>query len=202
MIKVVQILQSAEAAAALLNAPRIAILQNLAEPNSASGLARRVGLPRQQINYHIHEMEKAGLIEFIEERRKGNCIERVVRASARSYVISPEILGKLGETLEDQSDRFSLNYLIGLAVRAIRELASLRQRALAANKRISTLALETEIRFASAERRAAFGEELTHAIAHLTAKYHSPSGRTFRVIAGAYPAVSPAPSPAPAKEPS
>ena len=168
--------------------PRHRILEQVSEPDSASGVARRIGIPRQQVNYHLRELEKAGLVQFIEERRKGNCVERVVRASARSYVISPEVLGALGRTPEKQADRFSTAYLILVAARMIRELAALLQRAAEADKRVATLALETEIRFATAQDRHAFAEKLTGTFAQLAAKYHSPSGRSFRLIAGAYPA--------------
>ena len=78
------------------------LYQQLAEPDSASGVARRLGLPRQQVNYHLRELEKQGFLEFIEERRKGNCMERLVRATARTYLISPEALGHLGPTPEQQ----------------------------------------------------------------------------------------------------
>ena len=84
-------------AAALLQPERLRLLEALGEPDSASGLARRFELPRQRLNYHLKELEKAGLVELVEERRKGNCIERVVRATARRYVISPEVLGEIGQ---------------------------------------------------------------------------------------------------------
>ena len=74
----------------------------------------------------------------------------------------------------------------------IRDLASLWLRARRAGKRVATLTLETEIRFATAEARSAFAEELTASIAQLAAKYHhegAEGGRRFRLIAAAYPAV-------------
>jgi len=190
MAATVQVVQTLDSAAALLNSSRLKILAELAEPDSASGVARRIGLPRQQVNYHLRELEKAGLVDFIEERRRGNCMERVVRATARSYVISTEALGSLGDTPDEQSDRFSIAYLISLAARLIRDLATLRARAVDANKRVATLALETAIQFATAADRAQFAEDLAAAIAQLAAKYHAPSGRPFRVIAGVYPAIS------------
>jgi DNA-binding transcriptional ArsR family regulator len=114
------VIQSAEAAATLFS---MRILEQLAEPDSAAGVARRLDLPRQQVSYHLRELEHAGLVELVEERRKGNCLERVVRAAARTYVISPEALGSLGATPEQRRDRFSLGYLVQLAARAIRDLA-------------------------------------------------------------------------------
>ena len=166
------------------------MLGELIEPDSASGVARRVGLPRQQVNYHLRELEKEGLVQFVEERRKGNCLERVVRASAHSYVISPEVLGALGKTPAERQDRFSIGYLVSLAARMIRDLSLLKQRAEQANKRLATLAIETEIRFASAADRTAFAEDLTQAIATLAAKYNhatASGGRDFRIVTSVYP---------------
>ena len=175
----------------LMDPMRVSLLERLAEPGSASSLARDVGLPRQRINYHLRELEKAGLVELVEERRKGNCVERLVKATARSYLISPEVLGALGRTPEEQQDRFSASYLMAAAGRVLRDLSEQAARAAAAKKRVATLTLETDIRFATAEARTAFAEELSAAVARLAAKYHdadAPGGRAFRVVVGAYPA--------------
>lgn len=185
------IVRKSEAAAALLQPDRLRLLRELAEPDSASGIARRLRLPRQRINYHLRELERQGLVELVAERRKGNCIERVVRASAQAYVVSPEALGPLGADPGRVADRQSAAYLAALAARAIRELAGLTERARREDKRLSTLAIDTEIRFANAADRAAFAENFTQAVAALVARYHtagSPAGRSFRIMVGAYPA--------------
>jgi len=177
-------------AATLLDPLRLRLLERLREPDSASGLARRLRLPRQKVNYHLRRLEKAGLVKLVEERRKGNCVERVVRATAVSYLIDPAALGKLALDPSQVRDRFSSAYLVALAARALRELAALRAGAEKAGKKLATLSLETQVRFASAEARNAFAEELANAIADLTAKYHdekTPSGRRFRFFLGAYP---------------
>jgi len=177
-------------AATLLDPLRLRLLERLRQPDSASGLARRLRLPRQKVNYHLRELEKAKLVELVEERRKGNCIERVVRATAVSYVIDPGALGALSADASQVRDRFSYAYLVAVAARAIRELAALRPGAEKAGKKLATLTLETELRFASAKSRNAFAEELASAVADLTAKYHdeeSPGGRRFRFFVGAYP---------------
>jgi DNA-binding transcriptional ArsR family regulator len=181
-----QIVQSPDKAAVLLQPGRLDLLQRLAEPDSAAGLARQLGIPRQKVNYHLRELEREGFVELFEERRKGNCIERVVRATAREFLVAPHA----GQATV--ADRFSAAYLVSLAARAIRDLAAICLRAGRAGKRVATLTLETEIRFASAESRAAFAEELTASIAHLTAKYHNEraeGGRRFRLIAASYPAL-------------
>ena len=185
-----QVIRDPEAAASALDPVRLALLEKLREPNSAAGLARAAGLPRQKLNYHLRQLESQGLVEFVEERRKGNCLERIVRATARQYLISPETLGAMGTKPEEARDRFSAAYLAAVSGRTIRDLAAIRRRADAEGKRVATLTLESEVRFASAESRAAFAEELTQAITHLIAKYHDTAaakGRNFRLVVGAYP---------------
>jgi DNA-binding transcriptional ArsR family regulator len=183
------VIRDPEQAAALLQPERLRLIEALGEPDSAAGLARRFDLPRQRLNYHLKELERSGLVELVEERRKGNCVERVLKATARAYTISPEVLGQLAEARE-LGDRLSATYLVAVASRAIRELGALLARAAATRKRVATLTFDTEIKFASAEARADFADELGAAIARLAARYHDPSasgGRMFRLIAAVYP---------------
>jgi DNA-binding transcriptional ArsR family regulator len=184
------VVRSAESAAALLDPTRQQLLGQLKEPDSATGLARRLRLPRQRVNYHLKVLEGAGLVELVEERRKGNCLERVVRATARAFVISPEALGELGPGAELAADRLSSAYLIAAAGRTIRDLGVLEAKARQEGKRVATLTLEAEVRFASAEARAQFADELTDALARIAAKYHddrAQGGRRFRLLAAVHP---------------
>ena len=191
----VEIVRGVEKAATLLDATRLEMLEHLGEPDSAAGLARRMKLPRQRVNYHLRELERHGLVELVEERRRGNCMERLVRATAKHYLISPDVLGKLGLGAESGAgaDRFSSAYLITSAARAIRELALLRVRADKARQRLATLTMESSIRFRSAADRNAFAEELGAAVTTLAAKYHDETaegGRTFRFLLAGWPAIT------------
>jgi DNA-binding transcriptional ArsR family regulator len=186
----IDVITGPDQAVVALQRTRRQLLAHLAEPDSAAGLARRLGLPRQRLNYHLRELEREGLVELIEERRKGNCVERVVRATARAFVISPDALGELGATPGEAEDRFSSTYLVSAAARAMRDVAALQAGAKRAGKRLSTFTLETDIRFASADARARFAEELAAAAARLAAKYHderAPQGRRFRLLAAIHP---------------
>lgn len=187
------VIRSPDSAAALLDPVRRRLLVNLREPDSATGLARRLQLPRQRINYHLKVLEGAGLVELVEERRKGNCLERVVRATARAFIISPEALGELGPTAELAADRLSSAYLVAAAGRAIQDVAVLEDKAKREGKRVATLTLEAEVRFASAEARARFADELADAVARLAARYHDDravGGRRFRLMAAVHPVPS------------
>ncbi|HTE53006.1 MAG TPA: helix-turn-helix domain-containing protein [Kofleriaceae bacterium] len=177
-------------AAVLLRPLRARILEMLAEPQSAAMVARRLSIARQKVGYHLKELEKQGLVELVEERKSGNCIERIVRVTSRAYLVSAEALGSLAQGALEATDRFSAAYVVAIASRAISELANMRRAADEAGKRLATLTLETEIRFASAAERGAFAEELAREIARLTAKYHdvsAPRGRTHRIVSFAYP---------------
>ena len=85
------------AAAALSPIRRRALAALAAGPDSATGLAERLGTSRQRLNYHLRALEKAGFLELVEERRKGNCSERVLRSKARHSLIDPGDLAELGE---------------------------------------------------------------------------------------------------------
>ena len=186
------IIDDPEAASALLKPSRIRILELLSEPDSASGVARRLAMPRQLVNYHLRGLETAGLVEFVEERRKGNCTERLLRSKARSWLIDPGSLGALRPDPAAIADRLSSAYLVACAARLIKEVAGLRRRAERAGKPLPTLTAESEIRFRSSADRAAFTTELTDALAKLIAKYHdgsAPGGRTYRLLAGAWPLI-------------
>ena len=88
----IDVIEDPATAESMLDPVRTRLLAALAEPASATMLASRVGLPRQLVNYHLRTLERHGLVELQEERRKGNVMERVMRASACSYVISPAAL--------------------------------------------------------------------------------------------------------------
>ena len=189
----IQVLQMPDQGAVLLHPIRLRLVGRLAEPNSATGLAREMGLPRQKINYHLRELEKNGLVRFVKQQRKGNCLERIVQATARSYLISPEVLGSLASDPSRIPDRFSSGYMIAVAARTIRELSILQQRADKAKQPLPTFNLQADIRFASAEDRNCFAEELMQEVARLTAKYHhetAPGGRLYRFFVGGYPAIT------------
>src|SRR4249919_3621424 len=74
----IEVIEDPAAAEASLDPIRTRILLELAEPGSATQLAARVGLPRQKVNYHLKALERHGLVELVEERRRGNVTERIL----------------------------------------------------------------------------------------------------------------------------
>jgi DNA-binding transcriptional ArsR family regulator len=189
MSHAIQLIDNADDATVALHPLRRRILEHLQRPDSAAGVARALELPRQRITYHVRELERAGLVEPVEERRRGNCVERVVRATARAYVIAPQALGGVGAG-SDPSDRFSSAYVVGVAGQTLRDMAELRRSADAEGSKLQTLSLQTEVRFASPAAQHGFAEELAQVIGALAAKYHDEhvgGGRTFRFNLVGYP---------------
>lgn len=188
----VAVIEDAAAAVATLDPLRARLLAELAEPGSASSLAARVGQPRQKLNYHLRELERHGLVELVEERRKGNMTERVLRATAASYVISPAAMTAVEPDPQRSPDRLSARWLLAVAARLVSDVGALITGADRAGKRVATFALDGEVRFASAADRAGFAEELTNTVASLVSKYHDDSvhgGRKFRIIVALHPAL-------------
>jgi DNA-binding transcriptional ArsR family regulator len=178
------------AAVVALSPVRTKLLAALREPASAAMLATQVGLSRQKVNYHLRALEDSGLVRVVEERRWGGITERLYAASAASYVVSPAALGGVGSDPDRIADRLSARYLIALAARIVREVGGLLRRADEEDKRVATLGLDAEIRFRSADERAAFTAELTSGVSALVARYHdatAPGGRPHRLIVAAHP---------------
>ena len=142
------------------------------------------------MNYHLRTLEQHGLVELVELRRRGNMTERVMQATAASYVISPAALGASAPDPARSPDRLSARWLIAVAARTVREVGELVAGATRAGKRLATFTLDGEVRFASAADRSAFAEELATAVTALVGRYHddsAPGGRPHRVVVTVYP---------------
>ena len=184
----VSVIEDRAVAEAWLDPVRGRLLAELrTEPGSASALAGRLGIPRQKINYHLRTLEKHGLVEVVAERRKGNMTERVMRASADSYVISPDVAPEFAPDPDRSSDRTSARWVLALAARLVRDIGSLLRHSAKAEKKVATWALDAQITFASAQDRADFAVELGDAVTRLIAKYHSEDGRTHRLVVAVHP---------------
>ena len=188
----VAVIEDPVAAGMSLDSVRARLLAELAEPASAATLATRVGMPRQKLNYHLRVLEEHGLVELVEERRKGNCTERVMQATAASYVISPAALAPVAPDPTRAPDQLSARWLLAVAGRLVRDIGQLINAAARARQRVTTFAIDGEVRFASAADRAAFAEELANTVTHLVAKYHdesTPRGCDHRVVVAVHPSV-------------
>ena len=189
----IEVISDPAAATSVLDPVRARLLAELTEPASAATLAARVGLTRQKVNYHLRALEQHNLVTVAEERQWGGLTERLLVASAASYVVSPTALGEVAPTPGKTNDRFSAGHLIALAARIVSEVGELWQAARSADTRMATLSVDTTIRFRSPADRAFFTRDLTEAVAALAARYHdetAPRGRAHRLVVASYPAPS------------
>ena len=190
----IRCVESAEDASALFHPIRRKILESLDKPDSATGVARRLKLPRQKVNYHLRELENAGHVREHSLRSRGNCTERIVERVAHRYLVAPQAIGSLATfDSTEKNDCFSWAYLVATVGRALRDLTTLRSRADAIAKPLSTFTLETEVRFASPKSLHEFTERLSNEVAALVREHHdgnATSGRTYRFFISAYPAVT------------
>ena len=173
----VEVIDDPAAATVALEPVRSRLLSELGEPASAATLASRLGIARQKINYHLRALESHDLVRVAEKRQWGGLTERLMVATAASYIVSPGAMGPVAVATQSRHsarkiDGLSASYLIALAARVIREVSGLLRRSTDLDKRLATLSLDTEIRFRSAADRAAFSSDLTKAITTLAARYH------------------------------
>lgn len=196
----VAVIEDPAAAEVSLDPIRSRLLAALTVPGSATMLAAQVGLPRQKVNYHLRTLEQHGLLELVEERRRGNVTERVLQATAASYVISPAALPAVAPDPSRAPDRLSARWLLAVAARLVRDVGALITGADRARQQVATFAIDGEIRFATAADRAAFAEELAVAVTTLVSRFHddnAPAGRRHRLVVAVHPI-----APAAAAEPS
>jgi DNA-binding transcriptional ArsR family regulator len=189
-MQAISVIDNPEAAAAALDPVRSRLLAELAEPASAAALAARMGIARQKINYHLRELEGHGLVKVASKRKWGGLTERLLVATAGSYLVSPTAMGRAAVDPGRHADRLSASYLIALAARIVREVSTMIRRSEELDKRLPTLSIDAEVHFRSAAERAAFSAELTQAITKLCARYHDANaadGRSHRVVLVAHP---------------
>jgi len=184
----------------LLDPLRQRILAEAREPSTAAEIARRLDLPAQNVNYHVRTLVEAGFLRPAGEGRKRNLVEKRYRASARSYVIVPRVLGEVGSTGPSEADRFSASHLMSLGARLVEEVAAWFREEGGAGENVPTLSIDTELRFASSEQRAAFAEALQEAVTGVVGRFSDPAryagggarqGRPYRLLVGCYPVPDP-----------
>ena len=186
------VLTDASQLATALSPLRMRVLAEMQEPQSATSLAPRLGLPRQTLNYHLRELEREGFLEIVEERPRRGCIERMLKVTSRAFVVNPALLGSLSADPDQARDRFSSAFMLATATKVIRDVAVLDARARALKQRLATFTMDCEIGFDSPAAFRAFTEELAASVTRTAARYDSTASksRRFRVVIGSHPVVT------------
>lgn len=186
-MEAVRTIDDPEALQALSHPLRVRILDALREPDSAAGVARRLGEARQKVNYHLKELERRGLVVTTGERRRGNFVESLYQAVARTLVVLPRAAWGDPRRLAALVDQASLENLVTLGERLARDAAVLSDRAAFDAEEIASAAVEAEVHLAGEADRAAFLNEYLAAVGPLLRKYGTRAGAAYRVALAVYP---------------
>jgi hypothetical protein len=184
----VKTLEDPAAIAAATHPVRAAILDTMREPCTAAAAARVVGQSRQNVAYHVRELEKVGLLRHVGQRRNGNFLEQTYVAAADTLVISPAATwGDARPRAAALADQLSLGELVSAGERLLRDSALLLDRAAFHGEEIPSASVTTDLRFASEEQRAAFLREYIETVTALARTHGSRRGTAYRLLLAAYP---------------
>jgi DNA-binding transcriptional ArsR family regulator len=178
-------------ASILLHPLRLQLLKRMVEPSTCTRLAESLGEAPQKVYYHVKKLEEAGLVEKVSERRVRGTVESSYRAAARSYWLSPELVGRIGGRRASQ-DRTSLAYLRSLAEQLHGDVGRLSQET---GDEVDSLGVSAQIELKDQEQRTAFARDVQDMIQQLAEKYGRTAGsppagsrtETYRLMLACYP---------------
>ncbi len=186
----VEAITDPRAAKELLHPLRARIVGLAAEPTSASELGDRLDEPRQKVNYHVHQLVDAGLLEPAGTRPARGVDEKLYRATAQAYVLAPDVAGEASARLDEAKDALSASTVLALAGRTQSELAHVMREASANDQRVATLSIDATVHFAGPAERKAFTEALHEAVVDLVERFDTPQAdgaRPYRVTVTSHP---------------
>ncbi len=178
-------LEEIEQAEALLKPQRVEVLRQLAEPRPCSEGAERRGQTPQRVYYHVKRLVEAGLVDQVSERRVRGIHEGIYQAGARSYWLSPRLVGRIG--LRKVRDELSLGYLLDLMEEVQADIAALDRAA----PELPSIGVSGEIRVRP-EQRQEFLNDLQSTLQDLFTRYGGAEGDAFKLAVACYPQAEPA----------
>jgi DNA-binding transcriptional ArsR family regulator len=173
-------LERLEQAETLLKPQRVEVLRQLAEPRTCAEVAAALGQTPQRVYYHVRRLVEAGLVELVSERRVRGITEGTYQAGARSYWLSPGLVGRLG--LRRTRDELSLGYLLDLMEEVQAEVAALDRSA----PELPSIGVSGEIRVRPQDRQAFF-DDLRNTLQDLFTRYGGAEGDAFKLAVACYP---------------
>jgi DNA-binding transcriptional ArsR family regulator len=180
-MKDVLYLEHIEQAETLLKPQRIEVLRQLAEPRTCTDVATRLDQTPQRVYYHVKRLVEAGLVDQVSERRVRGIHEGIYQATARSYWLSPRLVGRIGRLRRPQ-DELSLGYLLDLMEEVQADIAALDR----TTPELPSVGVSGEIRVPP-ERRQEFLNDLQSALQDLFTRYGGAEGDAFKLAVACYP---------------
>jgi DNA-binding transcriptional ArsR family regulator len=181
VMKDVMYLEQLEQAEALFKPQRIDVLRRLAEPHTCGEVAQQLGQTSQRVYYHVKRLVEAGLVTLVAERKVRGIHEGIYQASARSYWLSPHLVGRIGG-LRKAQDELSLGYLLDLMEEVQSDIAALDRTA----PELPSVGVSGEIRVPP-ERRQEFFHDLQTTLQDLFSRYGGSEGDAFKLAVACYP---------------
>lgn len=166
-----------EQAEALLKPRRVEVLRLLAEPRTCTQIGRALGDSPQKVYYHVKQLQSAGVVELVDERRVRGITEGIYRAIANSYWVSPQLVGRIGPPRD--GSRYGVGFLLDLAESLQADLAGLAPG-------VPTLGIAGDVRL-RADQGAAFVADLQAAFQGVLDRYSGDEGTPFRLALACYP---------------
>ncbi len=171
-----------EQAEVLLKPQRIDVLRQLAEPRTCTEIAQVLEQTPQRVYYHVQKLVDADLVARVGERRVRAMHEGVYQAVARSYWLSPRLVGTIGGRRQ-LTDQLSLGYLLELVEDVQADLAAVDDRTAA---ELPSLAISGAVNLRPDQRRA-FLDDLREALQNVLTRYGGADGDPFRLAVACYP---------------
>jgi DNA-binding transcriptional ArsR family regulator len=173
-----------EQAEALFKPQRVEVLRQLAEPRSCTEVGAVLGQSPQRVYYHVQRLREAALVTQVGERKVRGIHEGIYQAAAKSYWLSPHLVGTIGA--RPAQDQLSLGYLLNLVEDVQSDLTRLEGTA----GDLPTLGVSGEIRLPSGDRQA-FLDDLQSTLQALFARHGGAAGPAFRLAVACYPTEGP-----------
>ena len=187
------LIEKPDQAGALLHPLRLELLKLTDEPRTCTDLAEVLGETPQRIYYHVKVLERAGVLEKVEERKVRAISEGYYRATARSFWLSPRLVGRIGGPRRAR-DQMSLGFLLALAEELQTDVGRLAE---TEREEAPTLGFTAQVRLARPADRTAFLTDIQNLIQSIAKKYGAvgppslqpkeTSPETFRIIFACYP---------------
>ena len=174
---------------ALSHPARVEVLERLREPASAAEVARRLGQPRQRINYHLRSLDQVGLVEKVGTRKHGNFTETLYRAKASAFVVAPDVAWSDPRRMDALRRDQSLEALVEIGARLQRDAVALLDGAAFDDRAIASAAVAAETHFETAADRAAFLRAYLESTRKLIDRHGGSRGERYRVVLAVHPNV-------------
>ncbi|WP_280264043.1 helix-turn-helix domain-containing protein [Nocardia wallacei] len=179
-MKDVLYLDRLEQAEALLKPQRLDILRALAEPSTCRDIAVQLEQTPQRVNYHVKKLLEHGIVRLLAERQVRGTREGVYQAVARSYWLSPQLVGTVGE--RSVSDAMGLGHLLDLTEEVQRDVAAVDRTV----TDLPSIGISGQIHIRP-DQRAQFLDELSRSLQDIFTRYGGRDGDRFKLAVACYP---------------